>query len=226
MFQRVFPRLLFPLLCTSLTPAAALAQTDSKGFYFTVYGQHSRIGSSNMAESGTLGAGSGLRAEFASGTGFGGDIGYRYGNGWAAEVEWNYRRHSLDSLRRGSANLSRDGDFASNILLINGLRRFAAKGAWTPYAGAGIGWVQEIDIDISPSSGGAERGYSSGSKAALQLIGGVEYTLTPQWRLTADARWLRVGSVRLNNETGNPGGSAGPLKYNPFSVQVGIRRSF
>jgi opacity protein-like surface antigen len=226
MFHRAFSRFFIPLLCAGMAPAAALAQTDSKGFYVTVYGQHSRIGSSNMAESGTLGAGVGLRAEFASGTGFGGDIGYRYGNGWAAEVEWNYRRHSLDSLRRGSANLSRDGDFASNILLINGLRRFAAKGAWTPYAGAGIGWVQEIDIDISPSSGGAERGYSSSSKIALQLIGGVEYTLTPKWRLTADARWLRVGSVRLNNETGNPGGSAGPLKYNPFSVQVGIRRSF
>jgi hypothetical protein len=175
MFHRAFSRFFIPLLCAGMAPAAALAQTDSKGFYITVYGQHSRIGSSNMAESGTLGAGVGLRAEFASGTGFGGDIGYRYGNGWAAEVEWNYRRHSLDSLRRGSANLSRDGDFASNILLINGLRRFAAKGAWTPYAGA---------------------------------------------------RWLRVGSVRLNNETGNPGGSAGPLKYNPFSVQVGIRRSF
>jgi opacity protein-like surface antigen len=226
MIERAFSRFFAPLLCASLIPAAALAQTQSKGFYVTIYGQHSQIGSSNTNESGALGGGSGLRAEFGSGTGFGGDIGYRYGNGWAAELEWNYRRHSLDRLLQGSSNLARDGDFASNILLINGLRRFAAKGAWTPYAGAGIGWVQEIDIDISPSSGSAERGYSSSSKIALQLIGGVEYTLTPQWRLTADARWLRAGSVRLNNEVGNPGGSAGPLKYNPLSVQVGIRRSF
>jgi opacity protein-like surface antigen len=213
MIERAFSRFFAPLLCASLIPAAALAQTQSKGFYVTIYGQHSQIGSSNTNESGALGGGSGLRAEFGSGTGFGGDIGYRYGNGWAAELEWNYRRHSLDRLLQGSSNLARDGDFASNILLINGLRRFAARGAWTPYAGAGIGWVQEIDIDISPSSGSAERGYSSS-------------TLTPQWRLTADARWLRAGSVRLNNEVGNPGGSAGPLKYNPLSVQVGIRRSF
>ena len=62
--------------------------------------------------------------------------------------------------------------------------------------------------------------------AAFQLVGGAEYAITPKWRLTADARWLRVGSVRLDNEVGNPGGGAGPLKYNPLSVQVGLRYSF
>lgn len=214
-----------PLLCASLLPAAALAQVEPKGFYGTLYGQYSRIGSSNFTESGALGAGSGLYAEFGAGFGWGGDFGWRYGNGWAAEVEWNYRSHGLDALRRGGTQLARDGDFASNTLLINGLRRFPTAGAWTPYLGAGIGWVQEIDIDITPSAGGAERGYAT-SKFAFQLIAGVEYALTPQWRLTADARWLRVGSVRLNNEEGNGGGSAGPLDYNPFSVQVGVRYSF
>lgn len=39
-------------------------------------------------------------------------------------------------------------------------------------------------------------------------------------------RWLRVSSVRLDNQVGNPGGSVGPLKYNPFSAQVGVRYSF
>ncbi len=57
-------------------------------------------------------------------------------------------------------------------------------------------------------------------------VRGVEYALTPQWRLTADARWMRVGTVRLDNETGNPGGSASQLKYNPLSVQVGLRYNF
>jgi opacity protein-like surface antigen len=226
MFQRSLTYFIGHLLCASLMPAAAMAQADSKGFYATIYAQQSRIGSSNFTESGTQGAGNGLRAEFGSGLGFGGDIGYRYGNGWASEIEWNYRRYSLDALRQGSSNLTRDGDFASNILLINGLRRFSMGGGWTPYVGAGIGWVQEIDIDLTPSNAGAERGYSASSKSALQLIGGVEYELTPRWRLTADARWLRVGSVRLDNEVGNPGGSASPLKYNPISVQVGLRYSF
>jgi opacity protein-like surface antigen len=215
-----------PLLCARLLPAAALAQVEPKGFYGTLYGQYSRIGSSTFSESGALGAGSGLHAEFGAGFGWGGDFGWRYGNGWAAEIEWNYRSHSLDTLRAGNTTLARDGDFASNIFLINGLRRFPSGGAWTPYLGAGIGWVEEIDIDIKPSSGGATRGYSKGSEFAYQLIAGVEYALSPQWRLTADTRWLRVGSVRLDNEVANAGGTVGPLTYNPFSVQVGVRYSF
>jgi opacity protein-like surface antigen len=229
MFMPYLSRLSGPLLLLALMPAAAQAQArapvEAKGFYATIYGQHSRIGSSSPTESGATGAGAGLSAKFGSGMGFGGDIGYRYGNGWAAEVEWNYRRHPLNALRQGGTNLSSDGDFASNVLLLNGLRRFPTGGAWTPYVGAGIGWVQEIDIDITPVSGAA-RGYSTSGKAAFQLIGGVEYALTPQWRLTADARWMRVGTVRLDNETGNPGGSASQLKYNPLSVQVGLRYNF
>jgi outer membrane protein len=225
MFLRHSRRFVAPLL-VSLLPASALAQTEPKGFYVTLYGQYSQIGSSTFTESGAQGAGSGLSADFGSGLGLGGDFGYRYGNGWAVEVEWNYRSHSLDSLSQGGVTLARDGDFASNILLINGLRRFASANPWTPYLGAGIGWVQEIDIDIKPDSGGAERGYSTGGKAAIQLIAGVEYALTPNWRLTADARWLRVGSVQMDNEYGNSGGSVKSLTYNPLSVQIGLRYSF
>lgn len=226
MSPHAFSRLSRSLLCLGLLSVAALAHAESKGFYATIYAQHSRIGSSTIDESGALGSGSGLRAAFGSGMGFGGDIGYRYGNGWAAEFEWNYRRHTLDALRQGGTDLARDGDFASNILLINGVRRFATDGPWTPYLGVGIGWVQEIDIDLATGVSGAERSYSESGKAAFQLIAGVEYALSQHWSLTADMRWLRVGSVRLDNEVGNPGGSAGPLKYNPFSAQVGVRYSF
>ena len=225
MLLRPFPRFVGPLLAC-LLPGTAFAQTEPKGFYVTAYGQYSRIGSSTFTESGAQGAGSGLTAEFGSGLGLGGDVGYRYGNGWAAEVEWNYRSHALDSLRRGGADLARDGDFASNIVLLNGLYRFASARPWIPYVGAGIGWVQEIDIHITPAAGGSERGYSASNRFAFQLIAGVEYALTPRWRLTADVRWLRVGSVQMDNESGNGGGSVRSPEYNPFSVQVGLRYGF
>ncbi|MFC3149374.1 outer membrane protein [Piscinibacterium candidicorallinum] len=226
MSKRFSSFFLGPLLCAGLLPADAQAQTEPKGLYATLYGQYSKIGSSTVNETGARGAGNSLRAEFDSGSGWGGDIGWRYGNGWAAELEWNYRSHSLNGLRLGGANFTRDGDFASNILMVNGLRRFPSTSTWTPYLGAGIGWVQEIDIDVKPDTGGTERSYSASSKFAFQLIAGVEYALTPQWRMTADARWLRVGSVRLDNEVGNSGGTVGPLTYNPLSVQVGVRYSF
>jgi opacity protein-like surface antigen len=214
------------ILAAAVTFSACdVAANEKRGFYTNLYLGPSGLLSTDLTESRTQGGTASGSASFDPGFGFGGAVGYRYGNGWAAEVEWNYRRHPLNALRQGGTNLSSDGDFASNVLLLNGLRRFPTGGAWTPYVGAGIGWVQEIDIDITPVSGAA-RGYSTSGKAAFQLIGGVEYALTPQWRLTADARWMRVGTVRLDNETGNPGGSASQLKYNPLSVQVGLRYNF
>lgn len=200
------------------------AQTEPRGFYATVYAQTSNLGSTTFNEIGNAGLGSGLKASFGTGLGLGGDIGFRYGNGWASELEWNWRRHDLKSLNRGATTLASSGDFASNIIFVNGLRRFIGPtGSWTPYVGAGLGWVQEIDFDIP--SGGTERAWSKSGKAAVQLIGGTEIPLGDTWRLTADVRVLRIGNVELPAEEGVTGRLAQP-RYNPVSVQVGLRRLF
>ena len=200
------------------------AQTEPRGFYATVYAQTSNLGSTTFNEIGNAGLGYGLKASFGTGLGLGGDIGFRYGNGWASELEWNWRRHDLKSLNRGATTLASSGDFASNIIFVNGLRRFIGPtGSWTPYVGAGLGWVQEIDFDIP--SGGTERAWSKSGKTALQLIGGTEIPLGNTWRLTADVRLLRIGSVELPAEEGVTGRLTQP-RYNPVSVQVGLRRLF
>jgi hypothetical protein len=213
-------------LCGGLALASTpvLAQIEPRGFYATLYAQASWLGSTSFDEVGNAGFGTGLKATFGAGLGLGGDLGFRYGNGWAAEFEWNWRRHDLKSVSRGSATLATDGDFASNILFVNVLRRFpGAIGGSTPYVGFGIGYVQEIDFDIN--SGGAERAWSEQGKLGLQLIGGIEVPLGQAWRLAADVRVLRVGSVELQAEEGVAGRLAKP-RYNPVSVQVGLRRTF
>jgi opacity protein-like surface antigen len=201
-----------------------VAQTETPGFYGSVYAQASHLGSTTFDEIGNAGLGSGLRANFDAGVGLGGDIGYRYGNGWAAEFEWNWRRHDLNSLRRANTTLASDGDFASNIIFVNVLRRFIGqRGGWTPYVGGGIGWVQEIDMDLN--TGASERAWSRQGRFGVQLIGGAEVPLSQSWRLTADVRVLRVGGVELPAEEGVTGRLAQP-RYNPVSVQVGLRRVF
>jgi opacity protein-like surface antigen len=211
--------------CIATTTLPSLAATEPRGYYATIYAQASRLGSTSFDEIGNAGFGNGLKAEFDAGFGFGGDIGFRYGNGWAAEVEWNYRRHDLNSLRNsGGATIVNDGDFASNILFINGLRRFPrASEGWTPYVGAGIGWVQEIDFDLN--SAGTDRAWSKQGKIGMQLIAGAEIPMTKDWRLTADIRMLRLGSVELPAEEGVTGRLSKP-DYNPVSVQLGLRRMF
>lgn len=210
--------------CLAATSTPLLAQTEARGFYATVYAQASRLGATGFDEIGNAGFGPGVKANFSAGLGLGGDIGFRYGNGWAAEVEWNWRRHDLKTLQRGGSTLVTDGDFASNIFFVNGLRRFAVTGGgWTPYAGVGIGWVQEIDFDLN--SGGTERAWSKQGKVGVQLIGGVEIPIGKAWQLTTDVRMLRVGAVELPAEEGVTGRLAQP-RYNPVSVQLGLRRSF
>ena len=206
------------------TPATSLAQTEPSGFYATLYGQLSRLGSTGFNETGNAGFGSGLTAEFGTGFGFGGDVGYRYGNGWATEIEWNWRRHDVTSLRRGSTTIAADGDFASNILFVNGLRRFVGfGGGWTPYVGAGVGWVEEIDFDLS--SAGTGRAWSTQGKIGVQLIGGAEIPLGEKWRLVTDLRVLRVGDDDMPAEGSGTGRLSKP-SYNPMSVQLGLRRMF
>jgi opacity protein-like surface antigen len=204
--------------------STSLAQTEPRGFYATVYAQASNLGSTTFDEVGNAGFGSDLKATFGNGLGLGGDIGFRYGNGWASELEWNWRRHDLKSLNRNGSTLASSGDFASNIIFVNGLRRFIGQaGGWTPYVGAGLGWVQEIDFDIN--SGGTDHAWSKKGKIAIQLIGGTEIPLGNAWRLAADVRLLRVGNVELPAEEGVTGRLSQP-RYNPVSVQVGLRRMF
>ncbi len=210
--------------CFALFTTPLQAQTEAPGLYATVYTQYSRLDSTSFDERGSAGFGSGLKADFDAGIGFGGDIGYIYGNGWAAEFEWNWRRHDLQSLRRGATTLVTDGDFASNILFVNGLRRFVRpSGRWVPYAGVGLGWVQEIDFDLN--SGRTERAWSDQGAFGVQLMAGAEFSLGEAWRLTTDVRLLRIGSVELPAEEGVTGRLAEP-EYNPLSVQIGLRRKF
>jgi opacity protein-like surface antigen len=210
--------------CLAFTTSPLLAQTEPRGYYATIYGQASQLRSTTFNEIGNAGFGSGLKADFGSGFGLGGDIGFRYGNGWAAEVEWNFRSHDLKSLKKGSATLLNDGDLASNILFVNGLRRFVSPDrSWVPFVGLGIGWVQEIDFDLNTSTN--KRAWSDQGKIAMQLIGGAEFKLNDAWRLVADVRFLRLGSVELPAEEGVTG-RLDKVNYNPVSVQLGIRRVF
>lgn len=203
-----------------LWPLGASAQASDRGWYATLYGSYSRLGSTDLAESSL---GSGLKASFDGGFGFGGAWGWRYGNGWAAELEWDYRRHNIGSLRDASGTtLGRDGDYASNILFVNAIYRLPARGGWTPLFGAGVGWLQEIDFDLE--GGSVAQSYSRRGETGLQFIAGLERDLGRGWSLTGQARWLRVGKVTLGAE-----GAAGTLegaRYDPLSLHLGVTRRF
>ncbi len=126
-------------------------------------------GDLDREEGGTLTPGD---AEYDTGVGYSGSLGYRWDNGFALELEGIYRRNELDSLEVNGVNIADEGDFASLTVYLNALYHFETGNRWRPYVGLGLGWVEEIDVDID--DGGAELGYDD-SGFGYQAMVGVEY---------------------------------------------------
>ncbi len=205
----------------TVTSTAVFAK-EPAGSYINLYVGPSNLSSTNLSESrpapGGLVSG---KATFSSGLGLGGAYGYRYGNGWAAEIQWDYRRHDLKNI--GGSQI--DGDFASNILFVNGYYRFDKMGSVRPFVGAGIGWAQEVDFDITRN--GQSLSYSRSGGAAFQAIVGGEIDVSDRWSLVGDVRWTRVNSGTFKAENASSGGVlTGKPKYQPVSLNLGVTYKF
>lgn len=203
------------------SPLVHSSSQDPAGWYGNLFLGPSNLGSTSMTETRSPGNAAGNRAEFGSGFGFGGAVGYRYGNGWAAEVAMDYRRHNLKKL--GTTTV--DGDFASLTLFLNGYYRFEKWGQVRPFVGAGIGRTQEIDIDITRD--GRSLSYSRSGGTALQAMFGGEVDLSNRWSVVADLRVMRVSSGTFQLENGGAGGTlTGSPAYRPVSLNLGVTYRF
>ena len=117
-----------------------------------------------------------------------------------------------------------DGDFASNIFFVNGRYTFdpVAQTNLRPYIGGGLGYVEEIDVDLK--SGGVERSYSKNSEMAYQFMAGITYPLTEKIDLDAGLRYVRVDNIKLKRESGS--GELRNVDYDPLSLAVGLSYKF
>ena len=91
-------------------------------------------------------------------------------------------------------------DASVNSVMLNALYRFDGIGqaaALRPYLGAGLGWAS---VNISTSYLGD---FSRNDALAYQLIGGVEYALSPKWSLLGELRWFATDSGRIDGREGS-----------------------
>jgi len=147
------------------------------------------------------------------------------------EAEYLYQTNdtqqfSLEALVGGPAGLSGElsgGDFSSVVIAANLVGEFNLFGSdrAQSYAGLGLAWLQEVDIDVNTSQG--ELSYSADAIGA-QLFAGVEYRLADHWSASLEARYLVVGELDLKGE----GQATGNLSadYDRTSVLLGIRYRF
>lgn len=153
-------------------------------------------------------------------TGFG--IGYKLNNNLMAELAWEYRAND-SSVTLPNASISQQGNFASNTFFLNGLYQFNPYNAWKPYLGAGLSWIQEVDIDLEFTD--SELSYSSNGDLGFQVFGGIAYDLSEKWQLQAELRYTNISGIDLESEFNNTGRFT-DIDYAPNTFQLALVYDF
>ncbi len=114
-----------------------------------------------------------------------------------SEIEFAYRTADADSFAGGTT-----GDFASTSLSLNAYFDLDAVGGtrFTPYIGAGITYVTEIDFDLI--DGLSEDEFSDRGGIAFQLMAGTEFALTNRLSLNGEVRYFDAGNQTLSSDDG------------------------
>ncbi len=193
------------LLALCAGPAAA----QEAGYYAKVFGGLSALQGDDATLDGTT-----APVAYDSGALYGGAFGYDYGDRpFRAELEFAYR--SGDAVTFGGS-----GDYASTTLMLNGFYVFQTAGAFRPYVGLGLGYVTEIDFDIT---GGAEAGeYSDRGLLAWQAMIGTDYALSDSLSLFGEARFFRAEAPSL----AGPGGASLSADYDTIDLVAGLTLRF
>jgi len=137
-------------------------------------------------------------ASFDAGWQAGGSLGYRFNDTWSADLEMMYRSNEIDRVSSSGPTVD-GGDFASLAVMTNVRYYLPIGGPLRPYVGLGVGWLEEIDIDLA--SGGSESGFSSSGFGAQALLG-AEYPLSNRLWVDVEGRYFRSFAGKLGGEDG------------------------
>lgn len=210
----------------SVVAAFAASPAKAEGWadrlYLKVFGGLHGLADGDITQGGISGEGS-----YGSGSIFGAGLGKEFTQNWALEAEFFYRSNDLDSVSAGGLAGSTEGDFASTNLMLNGVYTFTrddGSGRWgkfTPFVGAGLGVLQEADVDAKV--GGLEREYDDNWIFAAQVFAGVTYEVNATWSVFWETRYHHAGEIELKSS-----GAVAPVKadYNGLSGLVGVRYTF
>ena len=204
----------------TLLPLQSLADTD--GWFLRAHGGYSQLSDIDADTSGIVSEPAGADISIDGGFTAGAGVGYRYNQRWAVELAWEYRSNESETDLVGFENYP-DGNLASNTFFLNGYYHFARSGRWDPYLGAGLGWLQEIDIDLEGN--GPERSYSGDGDTGFQVFAGANYEIAERWLLQGEVRYTAFTDLDLEAESGAQG-DISSLDYEPLTLQFGVMYRF
>ena len=208
-------RVTFALL-SSLIATNALAGDDK--FYAVGNIGVAFLGSEDLTYSDTtLTATS--KADFDASFAGGGTFGYYLTDNWRVEGEVMYRRNDMKDLSLEGVGASTGGDFASLSLGVSALYEFQPTDnpRLKTYVGAGVAFVQEIDIDFEIDS--METSFET-DETGLQLQAGARYDLKDRPFMDLGARYLTVSGAQMEF----PADTSRTIEsdYSPLTLSLGL----
>lgn len=223
--HRAFPRVLLPALFTLCLSSGALAQESRpdplERLSVKLFGGLTTLSSERLQlEEGATSVDE--DASFDSGFLTGAAVAWRLDRNWSLEGEFVYRTNELDAFDAPGAQAD-GGDFSSTTVALNAVYHFEpfeSAPRLRPYAGLGLAFLQEIDIDFEGPDFVGEVSYSDAG-FALQALAGLEWELGSRVSLFAEARYLESESLELEGE----GAASGTVEadYSTFGLLAGVR---
>ena len=151
-----------------------------------------------------------------------GDAEFDVGFSGGAGAGYDFGKWRLDDLVGTIYDGADDGDFSSLAFGVNALYEFNLfeNPNITSYAGIGLVWFQEIDIDVEPPGG--ERSFS-GDDTAFQLMFGARYNLRNRVALYAEVRQLFADRIEMDGEGAATGSFEADYDRTEFVLGVSYR---
>jgi outer membrane protein W len=156
--------------------------------------------------------------ELNNGLNLGLGAGYRFNDSVVLELAWEYRTNDSNTTLNNGATFA--GNYASSLFSANAYYTFFRYDNIDVYAGTGLIYVQEIDLDLEDSE--LERSLSGNGSSGMQFMIGTRYQLAKSWYLQAQLRHISVSNMRLDAEENLNTGSINNLSYKPLSFELAV----
>ncbi|GHF99125.1 outer membrane protein [Thalassotalea marina] len=148
-------------------------------------------------------------------------FGFRYNDVLAVEFAWENRSNDAE-IQLNMGGQYNDGHYDSSLILINGYYYFNTNSAWHPYAGVGVTWAQDVELELKDENN--KMTYSGDGDNGFQLFIGVEYELTKQWAAQFEARYGAINNLSLISDKAP--GAFRSLDYETMTAQLAISYYF
>ena len=206
--RRIVPVMAAAVLYLMAGPADAFAQT----YYFGVRGGYNHPHESEMRANGATGLDAALDSSGAAAAAFG----FEWIDGWRFEGELSWRRSDYDSIEDVPAGGGRAEIYAAMLNVYYGFRKDATV---NPYLGGGIGAAR---LSVSDLAVGPAAVDDFGGSMAWQGVAGIDFALSPSWKLSLDYRYFAVEEVKLTDSLQIPF----KTDYRASAAMLGLRVGF